>query len=76
MDKQGLNEGHREEMMELSMAVTGLQSLVERYLEKEDFAFLSNLLALTEELDERRKALINHDASLVYHKVKINERSR
>ena len=54
--------------MELSMAVSGLEAIVERYLEKEDFAFLSALLAVTEELKERQKALINRDASLVYHK--------
>jgi hypothetical protein len=68
MTKQERHEERREEMMELSMAVTGLQKLVERYLVKEDFSFLSNLLALTEELEERREALIRHDASLLYHK--------
>jgi len=61
-------EDRREEIIELNMAITGLQKLAERYLPKEDFSFISNLLAVTEELDEKKKALIALDASLLYHK--------
>lgn len=78
--KQERNEERRQEMMELNMAITGLQSLAERYytdfaLTGEGFSLISNLLAVTEELEDRKKSLISMDSSLVYHRAKINERS-
>jgi hypothetical protein len=64
MQKPAKYEVNREEMLELCMAITGLEKLVERYIE--DFPLASKLLAVTEILDSKRQVLIGLDPSLLY----------